>query len=138
MGRFRYIAGQDLASLVIGDLVEDGGAWSFVDGPRVIEATPESYAAHCFRDLDGVEGFVVVTSPGSATALRVSVALVNAYAFTKEMPIIGIEHPVGAAVGDIVSAISGHGTRSFAVPRYVNDPKITAPTHDALKRKIAP
>lgn len=136
MDRYRYVAAQDLSSLVIGDIAHEDGAWRWLNEPVEIAVAPEGYAAHILSHVDDCAGFIVVHTPGSATALRVSLSLVNAYAFTKNLPVVSVERPTDRPHADIVRELATAPAHRFAVPRYESGPKITAATHDNLKRKI--
>lgn len=136
MATWRYIAAQDLAHLSVGTLLSEAGAWRFAAEPIEIAASPEEYARHILSDSGDLAGFVIVNSPGSATTLRVSLSLVNAFAFTKNLPVISVEKPLEAPASYILAQLTEAQPHAFAVPRYTNAPKITVATHDQLKRKI--
>lgn len=133
-----YVNGQDIARLVVGVIHQ--GAWQ-VD-PEVFATRPEEYLSRLEDFLrrhnlakTELTGFVVVTGPGSATALRMSLALVNTLAFALGVPVIPVDRPAAVADIAILDQLSARSSRAFVLPTYEHDPKITTSTRDALKRK---
>ncbi len=88
------INGTDIATLTLA-LQDD-------DGVTVREETyttrPEEYLAHivAFIGDDEVTGITVACGPGSATALRASIAIAQTLAYAKGIPIIGSTEPIYA------------------------------------------
>lgn len=123
-----YVNGSDIARLELGAL--EDGVWSHP--LEVLEVRPEQYLAGLEAWLDkhglsraDIEGFTLVSGPGSATSLRTSHALVNALAFALNVKVTSINESL---------ELPPH---AFALPTYTNVPNITQTKRDALKRKVA-
>lgn len=76
---------------------------------------PESFLTHivAFMGTDDVTGIRVACGPGSATALRASIAIAQTLAYAKSIPIIGGTEPV-----------------------YAHEARITPSKKDSLRRQI--
>ena len=138
-----YINGQDIARLVVGLLVisPDGAEWSY--GPEAIACGPEGYLAAIDAalmaqktSLNELLGIILVSGPGSPTALRASHAAVNALAFTAGITIRSFEKPPEIADAEILARLAELVPEPFAFPKYGSAPTITTSTRDALKRVI--
>lgn len=130
-----YVNGQDIARLVLG--LVDGGAWRV--GPTVFAVGPEAHLATVdafVREHGDFDGIVLVTGPGSATALRTSVSMVNALAYAMGRPLYPIEKAPDVDDATIVDRLADLKPVPMAVPVYAHGARITAPTKDALKRRI--
>lgn len=105
------IDGSDIATLTLafqndaGDTVRE----------EVFATRPEDFLAHivAFVGTNEVTGIRVACGPGSATALRASIAIAETWAFAKGIPVIGGTEPV-----------------------YANEPRITPSKKDSLRRQI--
>lgn len=122
-----YVNGSDIACLELGGL--HGKDW--VHRPERLEVRPEQYLSGLEAWLDkhdlsrdDIEGFTLVSGPGSATSLRTSHAMVNTLAFALNVKVTSI------------NASSELPPHAFALPNYSRDPNITATKRDALKRKV--
>lgn len=92
---YLVISAQDIQSLTCA-LYRDGQMFQEV----ALEARPETYLQKLQEqlvdwdvDLTSLDGLMVVTGPGSFTATRVSLTIVNTIAFCLNLPIIGMENP---------------------------------------------
>ncbi len=137
-----YVNGSDIARLVLGVLSDDRSA--FLVDPVAIESSPEQFLAKVDEFLSSycrlptasnLTGIVAVLGPGSATALRTSLIMVNALAFAKGIPVFGVELAPGA--DDRAALVSLYGTSSTPMvrPVYANPAKITVSGKDALGRR---
>jgi hypothetical protein len=125
-----YINGNDIERVSLGLLDRADQAFRFTVGPTDIPAMPENYLgiidgflqAHD-APLEKLEGIVVVSGEGSATALRSSHAIVNALGFARGIPLYtSLDH-----VPDQPTVI--------ALPTYASVPQVTVTKKDALKRR---
>ena len=105
------IDGSDIATLKLafqndaGDTVRDG----------VFATRPEDFLAHivAFMGADDVAGIRVACGPGSATALRASIAIAETLAYAKGIPVLGGTEPV-----------------------YAHEARITPSKKDNLRRQV--
>ncbi len=132
-----YVNGSDIARVVLGVL--DDGASAFLVDPVVIDASPEQFLARVDEFLKSHEGsmtgIVAVLGPGSATALRTSLTMVNALAFAKSIPTFGVELAPGADDRSFLVSLHGASPVPMARPVYTAPAKITVSTKDALGRR---
>ncbi len=138
-----YVNGQEITKLVLG-LLEVDGSWrqvptEYPTSPEEYLKTIELFLAATKTTLPTMTGFVLVQGPGSATALRTSHALINALAFALHVPVISVLKPVGVLDAEAwqAQALDKQSKTAVALPVYTSDPKITASTRDALKRKLS-
>ncbi len=136
-----YVNGSDIARLTIGSIAGDRG--SFAIAPKTHTVRPEEFLLTIDGwlreqqiDLKSISALGMVIGPGSATALRTSLAWANTFAFVRSIPMFGIELPAGsddrAALIDLGSMQSVPMLR----PVYANAPTITATKKDALRRSL--
>lgn len=133
-----YVNGQDIAQLVLGVVGEDH-VDVFDIPPEQALASIASVLEQRNAALEDVETIVCVQGPGSATALRVSLSVVQALAFAKEIPLVAIEKDPSASDQEIFSQITPEWLEQQKiveqiVPLYLHAPNITASTRDPLKR----
>lgn len=134
-----YVNGQDIGRIVLG-LVEQQ-SWRVE--PTVFEVAPEEYLAtldgflsdHGHGRGEGIAEIAIVVGPGSATALRTSVSMINAIAFAKNIPLRPIEKAPDAPDVDVCALLFVTKHVSIAHPVYLHGARITASTKDALLRK---
>lgn len=125
-----YVCGNDIERITLGLLDQQDRAFNFTVGPTDIPAMPENYLgiidgflqAH-EASLDKLEGIVVVSGEGSATALRSSHAIVNALGFARGIPLY-----------TSLDQLPDHSVK-IALPEYANVPQVTVTKRDALKRR---
>ncbi|KKW28593.1 MAG: hypothetical protein UY72_C0067G0007 [Candidatus Uhrbacteria bacterium GW2011_GWD2_52_7] len=132
-----YVNGQDIERLVLGVICD--AAWEVA--PVTFAAAPEGYLAaiDAFlreqgRDRRQVTTLVVVRGPGSATSLRSSLALANAWAFAQSIELVGVEKCRDEDDDVILSQVAHAHTAPLLTPLYEQPAKITASTKDALGR----
>jgi hypothetical protein len=133
-----YVNGQDIARIVLG--VIDNDQWRIA--PGTLSVRPEEYLLALEQFLadhqlakESVTGFVVIVGPGSATALRASLTMVNTLAFALGVPVTPCEKFVDDSDQDVLHQLVEHAARSFVLPIYAHEPKITSSNRDTLKRK---
>ncbi|MCR4312003.1 MAG: hypothetical protein NUV56_01835 [Candidatus Uhrbacteria bacterium] len=132
-----YVNGQEITRLVLGALKNE--AW--VIEPVDIPVPPEGYLAAIDAFLrehtllrTSITTLVVVRGPGSATSLRTSLSIVNAWGFAQATTIIGIEKPRDEADVAVLARVRDAAALSMVTPFYERPAKITASTKDALGR----
>lgn len=134
-----YINGQDINHLVLADIDDKTSLKKFnVEPEEYLRALDEFLSAHDSSAQKIKEIFVVI-GPGSATALRSSLSIVNTMAFVLGIKLHGIEKLVDEQDLDTVRLIGQNklGTidNQTLMPKYAQEAKITLSTKDVLKRK---
>lgn len=78
-------------------------------------------------DFDNLTGLVVFKGPGSFTGLRIGLAVMNAIADGKHLPIVATSGDDWLAAG--VRCLAAGENDQIALPDYGAAPHITAPKH---------
>jgi len=134
-----YVNGSDIARLTLGVLSDDRSA--FVVAPAAIASSPET----CLKNIDAFvaahpeslqAGIVAVIGPGSATALRTSLAIVNTLGFTKGIPLYGVVLAPGADDRTVLVDLHHAPVHRMLRPAYANAARITPSAKDALGRAL--
>ncbi|MFH1253496.1 MAG: hypothetical protein V1664_04175 [Candidatus Uhrbacteria bacterium] len=132
-----FLAAQDIKILEIG-LLDLAGQFNFF---QKIFTTPEKYLLMLANFLteqkiswSDLTKIVVVTGPGSFTSNRIIVILANALAFSRALPIIGLENNARLDGETLIRTfgqdwLAATG-QEFVIPVYDRPPNIT------LKNKI--
>lgn len=132
-----YVRGTDIAQLTLAGLSDDRAR--FVVQPSKIDSSPEAYLAHVAEFLrehpERLSGIVAVLGPGSATALRTSLSLVNTLAFTQSIPVYGVSLAKDADDRETLIALRDAEVLPMARPIYQNEPRITPSAKDSLHRR---
>ncbi len=136
-----YLAAHDIERLTLGILEQKDSTFHFVVEPVEIPCLTEAYlsiidsflAAHG-GSLNKLAGIVVVSSAGSATAMRATHALANALSFARGIPLFEAKKDAGVSDIDMVHHIPDHSI-PIALPAYANAVNITTSKKDALKRR---
>lgn len=85
----------------------------------------------CGQNVDRLSGIGVVIGPGSFTSLRISLAVVNALAEARQIPLVGVpaeRAPDLAALAKATAeALETGQTSTQLLPAYGKPPTITAP-----------
>ena len=136
-----YVCGADITNLTLGILGRSGAKFSFKTGPVEIPSAPENYLGiiNSFLEAHGapleqLTGIVVVSSAGSATALRSAHAIANALAFARGLPVYAARQEDGVTHELMIDHIPAHPSL-IALPAYVTAPQVITSTRDALKRR---
>jgi hypothetical protein len=126
------IAGQDIHALSLAFLSERG-----VEEEQIISCTPETYLSTIVETLriwkvapKDMSHLVIVRGPGSFTASRVSTILGNAFAFTKQIPVLAIENTTRKSWKELAPTIpwSQASKNQWVMPLYDRPPHITLPS----------
>jgi len=138
-----YLNGQDINRIILANLQEGIEEKDIV----VTEMGTEGFLK-AFRDflssnnigLGDVEKLFVVIGPGSATALRSSLAIVNTLGFSNAIDLVGIEKEKDEQDIDTIKKLLEQGLSTFDIknvlmPKYEHKPRITISTKDALRRR---
>jgi len=119
------IASQDIREFSVGLLVDGklSRECSFAVAPEGHLSIFISVLEEWGVAIEGVEGVVVVTGPGSFTASRVSVGLANVLAFTQSIPVRGLVNPDRLSLADLVDSIDfTQDLKGFVMPSYDRPP----------------
>lgn len=137
-----YINGSDIAKFTIGAVADDRA--SFAIEPKTFAVRPEEFLFTVDAwlreqriDITAISNLAVVIGPGSATALRTSLAWANTFAFTQSIPMYGIELAVGSDERAALIGIASMDPVPMLRPVYANAPTITVTKKDALRRSIS-
>lgn len=133
-----FCDGTDIRELTLGLGAETDGIFAFSGGRERVSAEPDGFlrAIDTFLrshdvSVGDVDGIVVVQGPGSSTALRASLALVNTIAFARAIPIYAI-HADDVRGNTFALPLSVPA----AFPEYAHGARITASNKDDLRRTI--
>lgn len=115
--------------------VHSDNAWRHVRG-GVFTVRPEEYLATMTTlvDFDDLDGIVVVQGPGSATALRASLTIVNTLAMAKQIPLYGVDK--GTPWDAVLTENGPKDGVTHLEPVYAQDARITPSKKDQLRRSI--
>lgn len=131
-----YVNGGDIAKIGLGLLQDDRSA--FVEAPEYVPASPEEFLrtidAYLQKHSAQINGIVVVRGPGSATALRTTLSIVNTFAFTRSLPIFGVSLPKDADDRMVLVELVRATPIPLARPMYAQPARITVSKKDALRR----
>jgi len=135
-----YVNGQDIGTFVLGLIGDDVKLKSFSLGPEKYLLTIEAFLKENDLRLDHLKGIIVVTGPGSATALRSSLAIVNTIHFSKRTPLFAFEKAqdepdANVVTTDLLATLQPLKKDLFAQPVYAYAPRITPSKKDALGRR---
>lgn len=143
--RMLCIDGSDIKRLTVGtyewvDLVVAGNNGWTAKASETRNVGPEGYLAAIMDriNLDETDGIVAVTGPGSATALRTSLSIVNAIAVARKIPLYGVEKFNDEPFSSVFCNSEFPGNTKpdeFLIPKYANDARITESNKDALRRR---
>lgn len=132
-----YINGQDIARLTLG-LFDDRwvvGPETFAVPPEQTLATIDAFLRDKTVSREVVSGLAVVRGPGSATSLRTAISLANAWAFARQLPILGIEKTREEDDAAMTDRIRAAHPVPMTTPIYEAGAKITPSAKDVLGRK---
>lgn len=138
-----FLDGSDITRLTLGVVSDDRAA--FVGEPMAFSVGPEAYLRTIDEflrtqsvDEKGLTGIVAVIGPGSATALRASLAFANTFAFTRSLPMYGVERAPSADLRALLLPLSStvHAVPMLR-PVYANEARITVSAKDALRRTVS-
>lgn len=135
-----FLDGSDIGQVVLGLLADDRA--SFLVDPKTIVCRPEEYLFCVDAFLrenvsqEEISGIAVVVGPGSATALRASLALANTFAFTRSIPMYGVQRNPSLDILSVLSDLSDAPSVPLLRPVYANAVPITQSTKDVLRRTI--
>lgn len=130
---YLFISPHDLAYAVFGLVQEVNGV---AEGEKIkkVETRPEQILEHLLQYLQEVsidpcdlEGVIVVTGPGSFTALRAGVSVVNTFAFVHEKPLISVPNKELKDISELLKEVDFTKLNTFVTPFYGREPNITKP-----------
>lgn len=137
-----YVNGSDIAKLTIAAVADDRASFSvqpktFAVRPEEFLFTIDAWLREQHIDLKSISDLAIVVGPGSATALRTSLAWANTFAFTRSIPMFGIELADGSDDRAALINLASMHSVPMLRPIYANAPTITATKKDALRRNIS-
>jgi len=129
-----YVNGQDIAKIIVGS-VDDGMLVTHeVETEGFLEAI-HTFVREQGEGYNNLEGIYVVVGPGSATALRSSLTIVQTIHFVEGTPLFAIEKMPEASDQDTIKQAIEHGELvDTLTPIYQHSPRITISKKDALGR----
>lgn len=135
-----YLNGQDIRQLVLGDL-EAGSVEVFSADPGEYLSLVDNFLKSKKVSLDDVKALAAVVGPGSPTALRASLAIVNTLTFVNQRRAISLEKDPGLADDEFIKSLDiakllSKGAETLK-PLYLHEPKITVSARDNLKRPVS-
>lgn len=138
-----FVDGTDITRIALGLVATDRS--HFVVEPSVVAARPEEYLAtidaflakHGHDGASALTGIVAVRGPGSATALRTSLALVNTIAFARSIPIFAVTLDNALDRRAAIIGLADRAPASIVHPVYANDARITTSGKDVLGRSLS-
>ncbi len=123
------IAAQDIGEMSLGYRNEHGEIFeeSFSIAPEQYLQTIETFFSKHQISLEKIKRIFVVPGPGSFTASRVSVTIVNTIAFTQNIPVISLPNPEKQSFSQLLEGIRDLPTKEspFVLPLYDRPPMIT-------------
>ncbi|PIQ67657.1 hypothetical protein COY25_00305 [Candidatus Uhrbacteria bacterium CG_4_10_14_0_2_um_filter_41_7] len=134
-----YLNGSDLEQLVLADLDSEKSL-------IVVKTPPEGYLKEIdayLKDFDvlpaSLEGIYVVTGPGSATALRTLLSIVNTIKFAFNTKVYSVQKNLdeqdSVTIKNLLNKnFDQHADEAFAEPVYESSPRITVSKKDNLGR----
>ncbi len=77
------------------------------------------------KKLDDLAGLIVFRGPGSFTGLRIGITVMNTFAYSLNIPVVGV---LGKNwIKDGVRVLLGGGNDKIVLPEYGAEPNITTP-----------
>lgn len=127
-----FLNGSDIRQIVIADL-EDGILKKDEVDPSSFLRVIDEFVKEALR----IEEIHVIIGPGSATALRTTLSIVNTLQFAMGIPVYGYEWD-GTDEALLEQIVNGTASAvecaDFLRPAYAQAPKITKSNKDNLKR----
>ncbi|MFA6131390.1 MAG: hypothetical protein WC730_03980 [Patescibacteria group bacterium] len=138
-----FLDGSDIAHLTLASQ-ESSEPWDIQEyqcAPEEYLKKIDEYIKSKGKSTKDIFAISIVTGPGSATALRMSLAIVDTWHFVLGTPMIPHEKVAGELIVDYLNTWSRQGDengeyKKFLYPIYSRDPQITTSTKDSLKRPI--
>ncbi len=132
-----YFNGSDIHRCAIGEL-ESGAYKVFEGGPDTFLQSLNTFIEQCGGHNDQIIEMHVIVGPGSATALRASLSIVNTLRFTQGVDVFGYEL-LDDSDEEIMRAIQNEERRPVQQggdlkPYYAHGPRITKSKKNRLKQ----
>ena len=133
-----YVNGQDIHKLILGN-VESGDLSVYSGEPHTYLASMNTYFEQQGNQLQHIKELHVIIGPGSATALRAILSIMNTLRFVKEIPVYGYKKVQDISDEDCIRDIRlGRQTavqnEEWLKPAYAHAPRITPSKKDQLNR----
>ncbi len=136
---YLLVSSHDLSFAVFGLVGREDQSRSQADAPglKVVEVSevktrPEgileallNYLHEHELEPEDLEGIVVVVGPGSSTALRAGLSVVNTIAFVQKLPVLSLSNAKKKPLKELLASVDLWKTDIFALPYYEREPHIT-------------
>ncbi len=135
-----YINGQDIKQIHFADIDSSSKVQTFEVEPDSFLKVFDGFLYDIGYSIDQIKELYVVVGPGSATALRTILSIVNTCHFTKKIPLYGIEKDREISDSDVINRIKNNQIEfveheNYLFPIYERNMGITLSTRDSLGRK---
>lgn len=135
-----YVNGQDINRLVIADLGDRASVVVKEVGPEAYLATIDTYLKERNVHPADVTQLYVVVGPGSPTALRASLSILNTMKFVYQIETISLKKDPKEPDEQTLLKIRSNDAQvieqpGYMEPIYTSGPKITVSNKDALGRE---
>lgn len=135
-----YVNGQDINRITFSILetAESHTKTTEVGPEGYLHALQEYLSSNKVTAAD-ISKVVAVVGPGSATALRASLSILNTIGFTRDVELIGVEKTMEENDTDLIKRLNDNdftpvSRDNMLIPTYVSSPRITASKKDHLRR----
>ncbi|MBU0614245.1 hypothetical protein KJ766_03115, partial [Patescibacteria group bacterium] len=131
-----YINGQDIKMIHFAWIEDDINVKTFDVDPDDFLKVFDSFLRDSNAEIDDIDELYIVIGPGSATALRTILAIVNTLHYTKGIKLFGIKKNRATKDSDVVEDIQKMKAEfvendSYLFPIYERDTGVTISTKDA-------
>lgn len=124
-----------MAWLFIDTHAPEAFRWGFLDQTPRVE-TKQGRAHDLLAELPSVNnlktqihGIVVVSGPGTFTAVRTGVLVANVLARTLRLPLVGVSVAEANDLMALFRSLGGRPAVTYVAPVYDREPNITQPKH---------
>lgn len=137
-----YVNGQDINQLVIANAEDPSSLRTVAVGPEGYLKTIDAFLKGAQAHPTDIEELFVVVGPGSPTALRGILSIVNTMKFVYQIPSVAIRKEQSEQDLDTLESLRAKKGDQvehtiYLEPIYASGPKITASGKDQLGRMVA-
>lgn len=135
-----YVNGQDINRITFAVLESDSSVVKTVEvGPEQYLNELDAFLTENELSVPDISKIIAVVGPGSATALRASLSILNTLRFVKDVEVIGVEKDPELKEEAFITQLNKGDYEPVSrgemlVPLYVSGPRITASKKDHLRR----
>jgi len=129
-----YVNGQDISRITVGSVDTESLITRQVETELFLSVI-HAFVTERARSYDNLESIYAVVGPGSATALRCTLSILQTIHFVEGIPLFAVEkNPDEADEATIARAIVDAQPVDTLVPLYQHSPRITISNKDVLGR----